>query len=70
MSNPYHNETLKTIRDLSPSAKQLFAEILNEEVNVPSVRGSIAWEELTDHDLINHWADDSGAEFVEIGNQL
>ena len=70
MSNPYHNETLKTIRNLSSGAKQLFAEILNDEVNVPSVFGSIAWDELTDHDLINHWSDDTGAEFVEIGNQL
>jgi hypothetical protein len=65
------NTTLKQISSLSIDARRLFAEILIEEmVNTSDVENRDGWQELIDEDLVNSWADDTGALFTNIGNQL
>ena len=65
-----NKQTLKTIRELSDEAKELFAEILICEVAIKSDFDSReGWEELVDEDLVNCWADDTETKFCEIGIQ-
>jgi len=65
------NNTLKTIRDLSDNAKNLFTRILSEGdlARKSDFDTQEGWEELVEEDLLNCWADDTETEFCEIGNQ-